>query len=270
MHQALPAPPATREAATASRQAASSVDNALLLMAALQEMGSLRVSEAAQLLGVAVSTAHRLLNQLKDHGYADQDHQRVYRGVFRRAGDPGHRLVAQAARPRLDALAGATGATVHLGVLEGNGVRFVASAQGPGSAPAGPRVGWLLPAHVSSTGKVLLAELPAAKLGELYPFGVPATHRERACTVAELRRRLEAVRRRGWAVDREESEAGIVAVAVAVRARSGIVVGALSLSARSGSVELPEPLTALPALQAAAHRIGRGPWPGRSAACVSP
>jgi IclR family acetate operon transcriptional repressor len=51
----------------------ASVDNALRLIAALQDRGALRVSEASLLIGCGRSTAHRLLAMLKHHGFAEQD-----------------------------------------------------------------------------------------------------------------------------------------------------------------------------------------------------
>lgn len=257
MTSTLTARPDVAPATDGPRVTPSSVDNALLLMAALHDRGSLRVSEAAELLGVAASTAHRLLNRLKDHGYADQDHQRVYRGALRGPHDITQRLDVRAAQPHLDELARHTRATVHLAVREGNGARLVASSPVHGRAHVGPREGWLLPAHVSSQGKVLLAELPEEDLRELYPLGVPATQRERACSLVELRRRLDSTRRRGWAADCEESEAGVVSIAVAVRDRSGAAVAAISLTARAASMELPVLTTFLPSLRAAAEHVGR-------------
>src|SRR5262245_10249896 len=50
-----------------------SVDNALRLLLVIEREGRTRVSDAAEVLGVAVSTAHRLLAMLEHHGFARQD-----------------------------------------------------------------------------------------------------------------------------------------------------------------------------------------------------
>ncbi|MFG1821806.1 IclR family transcriptional regulator C-terminal domain-containing protein [Microbispora bryophytorum] len=57
-------------------------------------------------------------------------------------------------------------------VLQGNGVRFVDGVEGPQALHVGSRIGMLLPAHVTSGGKALLAELPDEELRALYPRGV--------------------------------------------------------------------------------------------------
>src|SRR3989442_5129785 len=55
-----------------------SVDHALQLLQILRDNGSLRVSEAAQELGTARSTAHRLLAMLVYRDFAVQDEARNY------------------------------------------------------------------------------------------------------------------------------------------------------------------------------------------------
>ena len=59
--------------------AISSVDHALRLATMLQLEGELTVSEAAERLDVARSTAHRLLAMLVYRDFAVQTEQRVYR-----------------------------------------------------------------------------------------------------------------------------------------------------------------------------------------------
>ncbi|QPI53756.1 helix-turn-helix domain-containing protein [Streptomyces malaysiensis subsp. malaysiensis] len=59
--------------------AIASIDHALRLATMLQLEGSLRVAEAAERLGVAQSTANRLLQMLVYRDFAVQDETRVYR-----------------------------------------------------------------------------------------------------------------------------------------------------------------------------------------------
>jgi DNA-binding IclR family transcriptional regulator len=58
-------------------------------------------------------------------------------------------------------------------VLEGNGTRFLDGVEGPQALRVSFRTGTLLPAHVTSGGKALLAELPPERLRALYPHGLP-------------------------------------------------------------------------------------------------
>src|SRR5580765_1532465 len=56
-----------------------SVDYALQLLLILKRDGVLRVSEAAAELGVARSTAHRLISMLRFRGFVEQARDRTYR-----------------------------------------------------------------------------------------------------------------------------------------------------------------------------------------------
>ena len=129
--EALPGP------ATPGRTyAVSSVDNTLTLLGALRDHTSLAVKEGAELLGVAPSTAHRLLSTLQSHGFVTQDPSSRRYGA-----GPALLAVALASlrrvdvrrigRPHLVAFAAETRETVSLAVAEGVSVRFIDSVEGP-------------------------------------------------------------------------------------------------------------------------------------------
>lgn len=207
----------------------SSADNVLRLLRMLRERGELRVAEAAGALGVAPSTAHRLLATLRRSEFAVQDRRHVYlpgpalAAIGTAAPRPGLRPVIHRLLREMTARCQQT---AHFMVLEGNGVRFVDGVEGSGSLRCGTRIGVLMPAHVTSGGKALLAELPGDELRRLYPHGLPAWERKAITTMPALARELAAVRRRGYAVNNEESEAGIRAVGRCVLDRDGRPLGA--------------------------------------------
>lgn len=215
----------------------TSVDRALRLLVLLQRRGALRVQDAAGELGVAPSTAHRLLTMLRVHQFAVQDSARLYR--------PGPAMSALARRPtrdtaltsighrHLDELARATRETVHLMVLEGVGARFIDGSEGTHVLRVALRVGLTLPAHVTSGGKVLLAELSRRQIDELFPRGLPLTPDAAGPELKGLIRELIAVRRRGYALNVEESEQGVNALGTAVRDSNGRAVAALVVAAPS-------------------------------------
>jgi DNA-binding IclR family transcriptional regulator len=213
----------------------AAVDNALRTLTLLRERGELRVAEVAEHLHVAPSTAHRLLAMLRFHGFAVQDGRKLYR--------PGPQLrsmcgdatataaVLDVARPYLEELAQRVEETVHLMVLEGNGVRFIAGVDGPKALRVGSRIGMLLPAHTTSGGKALLAELTAEQLHALYPRGLPRGETAAATDYAQLRRELAVARRQGYALNMEESEPGVSAVGACIRDRAGLPVAAVAIAA---------------------------------------
>src|SRR3954467_2196780 len=190
--------------------ATTSVDNALWLLQLIGERRALRVAEAADLLGVARSTAHRLLAALRRRGFVTQDRPN---GAYR----PGPALyeiglaavsridIRRVARPVLEQLREETQETVSLAVLEGTTVRFLDCAESPRSVRVGNRTGVVRPAHASAVGKAILAGLPDTDLDRRYPDGqLPPGGAPAALTdVDGLRVELAEIRRRGFALNWE-------------------------------------------------------------------
>lgn len=213
-----------------------SVDNALRILQLLDARGQLRVYEAAEELGVARSTAHRLLATLRYRGFVTQDAQgHVYR--------PGHVLaqmglhafarrdIRQVARRHLEDLCTDLGETVHVMVLEGNGVRFVDGVEGSQPLRVGLRIGILLPAHATAGGKALLATLPTEQIRDLYPRGASILTPKTVHSLQDIEAELEEVSRAGYATNFGESADGVAAVAVAVRDPLRRPVGSIAVAA---------------------------------------
>lgn len=217
----------------------SSVDHALTLLAAFRDHPSLAVRESAELLGVAPSTAHRLLTTMQASGFVVQD-------PATRRYSAGPALVAVAlaslqridvgrvARPHLTALAAEARETVSLAVPEGATIRFIDSVEGPEVVRVRSRTGVTVPAHSSAAGKVLLAGLGRDELLRLYPAN--RLQRRTARTIASrtlLLNELEEVRRLGYATSLEEDAPGLAGVAVGIGDARGRVIAALSVAVPS-------------------------------------
>jgi DNA-binding IclR family transcriptional regulator len=226
----VPAPPAPA-------YPIGSVDNALRLLLMFKEQRQVRVSEAARSIGVARSTAHRLLAMLQHHGFVQQDQATRSYVAGPALVDVGLSVVRDMdirsqARGHLEALALETGETVHLVVLQGAQVLFVDCVESTKHLRVGNRTGSLLPAHCTSAGKALLADLPLERFRELYPAG-----RMRGLTTnsitsrALLEKQLEQVRVRGYASNVGEAEDEIGSVGVAIRDPLGRDRAALSVAA---------------------------------------
>ena len=165
----------------------SSVDHALELLLLFRSRPALRVSEVAEQLDVARSTAHRLLGMLVHRQFAVQDPAtRTYR--------PGPRLVEiglaavgaldirTRMRPYLTEVAARTGETVSLLVLEGDAVHFIDSIESQRTVRVGSRFDARMPAHATSAGKAILAALPADEVLAIYPNEKLPTVTERTLT----------------------------------------------------------------------------------------
>lgn len=218
----------------------NSVGNALRLIGFFRSSPELRLSEAAELLGVANSTAHRLLAMLGHHGFVAQDPATKGYQPGPALFDIGLAVVRSLdirclARSTLEALAEETGETCHLARLEGTTVLYLDGAESSRAVRVVARTGMRLPAHCTSVGKVLLAELDPSEVRARYPVEqLPSPVTARSITErSTLERELAAVRRRGYAANMNESEEGLSSVAVAVRDSDGRAVAAIACSAPS-------------------------------------
>jgi DNA-binding IclR family transcriptional regulator len=211
-----------------------SADKVLRLLFLLSERGQVRVTEAADYLGVARSTAHRLLSVLSYREFAVQDAHKAYRPgpAFERIVRTGRSTQDLRAmlHTHLEWLQHELGETCHLMVLEGNGVRFIDCVEARHLLRIGSQTGVLLPAHSTSGGKALLAELSNDQLAALYPRDMTDSRSGRVIRRTALQRQLATVRRRGYATNFEESERGVVAVGTCIRDSSARAVASLAVA----------------------------------------
>ncbi|MGU3586015.1 IclR family transcriptional regulator [Rhodococcus sp. C26F] len=199
-----------------------SVDKALrLLLVVAERPDGLRVGDAAALLGIAPSTAHRLLQMLAHYGFAEQDPEsKMYR-----AGPTMERLsnfrgrVIDLARPILERLVALTQETVHLATLDGDRALTLLSVESPHLLRVGDRSGHSQPAYSSAMGKALLAGM-GGDIEPHLPNGLQQSERE------NLLSQLEVIRERGYSAQDGEVESGVSAVAVSVGAASAGISGA--------------------------------------------
>jgi DNA-binding IclR family transcriptional regulator len=211
----------------------SSVDNALRLVHVLAQREGVGVAEAGRLLGVARSTAHRLLSTLVYRDFAVQNEDRSYRvgPVLEIAAQTQSNVAAirAAALGPLRALVDALDETANVSIRTGRTVRFIASVECSQALRVGNREGMVFPAHQVTGGLVMLAALSDDELAALYA-PAPADRAEERPDLTKLRTELRAVRKRGVALNLERSERGVVAVGRAVTDSSGDTVAAVSVS----------------------------------------
>lgn len=214
----------------------SSVRNAARLLkefsVADRELG---VAELARRLGLGTSTVHRLLATLADERLLERGPAGTYR-----LGLAVHELGAsvaphvglhEAAMPAMAGLRHATGETVQLAVLDGMDSVYVERLESPHTVRIFARVGTRLPATTTSTGKVLLAALPAGELDARLAAWTPERPTPHSIAdEATLRRRLAEIAARGWADNREESRLGVVSVGAVVRDGAGDAIAAVSVA----------------------------------------
>lgn len=221
---------------------------------------TLTLSAVAEATGLARATVRRALLTLDHLGYVTA-HGRTFQ-LTPRVLDLGfsplsRTTLPEIAQPHLAALAERVGDSSSLAVLAGDDVQYLARVAASRIMSVQITVWTRFPAYATSTGRVLLAGLPAddraARLARapVKPL-TPRTVTERK-TIAAL---VERARHEGYSLVDEEVEEGLRSIAVPVRDRTGIVVAAVDVAMHSRRRSVEDCLTSvLPELRAAATRI---------------
>jgi len=239
------------------------VDKALTLLNEFRHRPSISVKEGAEMLGVAPSTAYRLLSTLQVHGYVGQDNltKRYWAGstlIDVALGALKGLDIRRVAHGYLEELSEELRETVNLVVLDKPGlqVRFLDSIESPEAVRVSSRTGTVLPAHCTAVGKVLLAgltddelreRLPSEILVGLTPFSV--TRRRK------LMIQLDQIRQCGYAANFGESTPGLSAIGVPITDPRGQVVAAIGVSAPADRMDEEQVATIVSASRLVAASI---------------
>src|SRR5215472_10008588 len=221
-------------------------------VAILEAMASARrplgVSELGALLGLPKPTAHRIVRNLESEGL-------LQREPGSRRYVPGARMVqlglgivaaAMVRSPRhaiLEALSKEIGETCNFGVMIGSHALYLDRVES--AWPFGLRFepGSRVPLHCTSMGKLFLSQLPAKKRALLLRSIPLYRYTENTITeVARLESELDKIRDTEVSIDNQEFLAGVVCVAVPVRAPGGQRVAALAISAPLARMSLEQGL----------------------------
>ena len=226
-----------------------SLARGLAVMAAMRTPGGDALAELAARVGQPRATARRTLISLATLGYATtgpdphphRNRHRLLPSVF----DLGYTALSRLAldeliQPHLVTLAREAQDSASAAVLDGSEVRYIARTPITRVMSVDIAVGTRLPAHATSLGRVLLADLA----------DIPEVHE------ADLVSVLHWVRRDGYALVDQELEEGLRSVAMPVRGRDGRAVAAINVArhASRGSIDDLR-TTVLPALRRAVRAI---------------
>ena len=208
--------------------------------------GPLRATTLARELAVPRSSMYQLLAVLRDEGFVvHYPEDRTY-GLSDLVGRLGtaataSERIARLARPLLERLVASAPVPVvaHLAVLGGSDVVYAGRVQGFRAPTTVSDVGVRLPAHLTATGRAMLAALPRAQVRALYPSRDALTHRNTVgpSTLAELDALLTAVRERGWAGEDGDVTAEYGSVGAASFDRTGYPAAGIGVTFLRAAVD---------------------------------
>jgi len=194
------------------------------------------LTDLAQRVGLATSTAHRLLKSLEQMRFVSQDSERGrwYIGVQTfRVGNAFlfNRDFVELSRPVMRRLMEESGETANLAVLDDGQAVILSQVQCREMMRMLAKLGGRAPVHASAVGKALLASLPDDEVSAiLHCRGLARVTPNTIDTPARLREVLGDTRRCGYAIDDEEHAIGLRCVAAAFYDEHAEPLAAISLS----------------------------------------
>jgi IclR family pca regulon transcriptional regulator len=207
-----------------------------------RERPSLTLSQAAELSGLTRATARRILLTLERLGYVRSEGRHFV--LTPRVLRIGYAYLSsldlwEVAEPSMEALAERTKESCSAATLDGTELVYVARVPAKRVMAVALTVGSRLPAHPTSMGRVLLAELAPDALDAYFARAQLRRLTERTVTdQGQLREVLAQVREQGWALVDQELEEGVRSIAAPIRGGQCRVVAAINVSGHAGRVSL--------------------------------
>lgn len=204
----------------------------------LVEARELTPREVTDRVKLPRTTVHELLHTLVEVGYlspgtANRNAFQLGVQLFRLGSAWAERVdLTREGRTIAEAVSRRCDETVHIAILEGLDVIYIAKVDSTHSVRLVSGVGRRLPAHCTAVGKILLAGLQEAALEARLPeTGVLQTLTPASiASVPELLRALADIRLQGIAFERMESNQDVACVAAPIYDASGEMVAAMSIA----------------------------------------
>jgi DNA-binding IclR family transcriptional regulator len=206
----------------------------LAILEAAQDLDGATVTELADAVDVAKSTAHEHATSLCKAGYLCKEDQEYYVGFkllnlgeytrFRKE-------EYQYALQKVSQLANETGLESDFCVADDGRIIVLHQSRYEENFWNNRSTGNVYYMHNTASGKAILAEDETVAVADVVEqWGLPSETDNTLTTEDELREELAETRERGYAINLEETHHEVGSVAVAVRGSEGSVVGAFSVT----------------------------------------
>jgi IclR family transcriptional regulator, KDG regulon repressor len=215
---------------TSGKYVVEAVIKALDVLEVFNGSEGLNLNQISQRVGLNRSRTFRLLHTLAERGYVERNEDgtsyRLGMKLFERAANV-RRDMKDVARPVMESLRERFNEMVNLSVLEDGHVLYLEIVESSRPFRMSATVGCRMPAHHTSMGKAILATKvtidPAC-------FNSGLLAQESRQRLQKLRKELEMVQQRGYAIDNEENEPGVACIGAPILDANGQPVAAMSIS----------------------------------------
>ncbi len=210
-----------------------------LLEALARAEGGLTLTDLAQRVTLAPSTAHRLLATLEKMGYVYQGGElgRWYIGL--QAFTVGSSFLANRdfvaqSHPYMRRLMEQSGETANLGIVDGTEAVFIDQVQCRETMRTIVKLGSRVPLHASGVGKAIFAALPDEQIDAILKVkGLPRITANTITSPERMWASIRVIRQRGWSFDDEEHALATRCVAAPIYDEHAEVLGAISVAGPS-------------------------------------
>ncbi len=218
------------------------------------------LTDVAEATGLTRAGARRILLTLVRLGYAGNEGRLFW--LTPKILDLGYAYLSSmplwdVAGPIVEELVGAVKESSSIAVLDGNDIVYVLRVPTRRIMTLNLSIGSRLPAALTSMGRILLSGMDKKAVEEHLKTFLARDHPSVVpVSLDSLRSAIDAVRRQGWAMVRQELEAGLISIAVPIRDRSGRIIAAINISSIAEGEDSVEKMKSfLPQLVGAAERI---------------
>jgi DNA-binding IclR family transcriptional regulator len=200
----------------------------------LSAEGGVTLTEVAEGLDLAASTAHRHLRTLLQRDYVVEDHGEYYPSLrFLEIGDLARRRreAFRLAEGTVEELAERTDERVQFITEQNDRAVYVFKAVGERAVETDTHIGKHVPLNASAAGLAILASMPEAGVeGVIERRGLPARTTRTISDRDPLYAELDAIRERGYSINDQGVVEGLRAIGAPLTGPDGELLGAISIS----------------------------------------
>lgn len=218
-------------------KSSQSVDRALIVLEYLAKNSApISLAQISSALKINKASMYRTLNSLAANGYIYRDDASGTFQLSFKICELSSLILDRLdlkyiARPSLEDLNRETGETVHLVIRDWSRGVYIDKIESTHAIRLRSSVGARTYLHSTATGKVLLANLPWARVEEIIAgVGLPQRTAHTITDPEKLQQELLKVARQGWGEDLEENEDGINCIAAPIINYKRVVVAAISIT----------------------------------------
>jgi DNA-binding IclR family transcriptional regulator len=197
------------------------VERTARILSAVADANGGNLTEIARRTGLSEATVLRYLNSLAALGYIERFNSSQYRlgwEIFRLGQRAfSGQVPSEVVVPTMERIMGEFNETVNFAAVKDRSVVILEVVESRRAVKKVSDVGQSDPWHASALGKALMASMPDSVWHDLLATaGMPALTAHTITSMKKMRTEIEDIRRRGFAVDREEAAEDLTCVAAAV------------------------------------------------------